>query len=141
MCSYVILCPKHNPNAASVGCMNLQLVGDCLDESEQICRRNSTSQIVANLMHSWVVSTVCIEFATNSWQIWLKNWKLNMSRIYPVKLAAEFETGSRLPTGDYTPLDTTRLSMEVFNFFTKSIGDRREQCWVVTSYSNVRYCN
>jgi len=38
-----------------------------------------------------------------------KKWKLNMSRIYPVKLTAELETGSRLPTGDCTPPDATQL--------------------------------
>jgi len=80
-----------------------QVVGDCLDdndESEQICRRNSTRRLVANWIYigdatqldSWVssASAVYIQFATYLWQ---KNWKLNMLIIYPVKLAAELQTG------------------------------------------------
>jgi len=51
-----------------------------------------------------------------------------MFRIYPVELAAELETGSRLPTGEYTPPDTTQLdsSCSVINFSSKSVGSRRE---------------
>ena len=30
-------------------------------------------------------------------------------RIYPVELSAKIETGSPLPTGEYTPPDTTQL--------------------------------
>jgi len=71
---------------------------------------------------------VCIEFATSSRRIWSRNCKLNMLRIYPVQLAAELKTGSRLPTGEYTPPDTTQLdsACSVFNFSTKSVGSRRE---------------
>ena len=39
-----------------------------------------------------------------------------MLRIYPVELAAEFETRSRLPTDEYTPPDTTQLDFNVFSF-------------------------
>jgi len=44
------------------------------------------------------------------------------------ELAAELETGSRLPTGEYTPPDTTQLDLtcSVFNFSTKSVGSSRE---------------
>jgi len=51
-----------------------------------------------------------------------------MLRIYPVELAAELETGSRLLTDEYTPPDTTQLDSTclVFNFSTKSVGSRRE---------------
>ena len=51
-----------------------------------------------------------------------------MLRSYPVELAAELETGSRLPTGEYTPPDTTQLdsTCSVFNFSTKSVRSRRE---------------
>jgi len=57
-----------------------------------------------------------------------KNWKLNMLRIYPVELAAELETGSRLPTGEYTSPDTTQLNSTCSGFIlsTKSVGSRRE---------------
>ena len=51
-----------------------------------------------------------------------------MLRIYPVELGAEMKTGSRLPTGEYTPPDTTQLdsTCSVFNFSTKSVGSRRD---------------
>ena len=44
-----------------------------------------------------------------------------------VELAAELETGSRLPTGEYTPPDTTQLDSTclVFNT-TKVVNNRRE---------------
>jgi len=50
-----------------------------------------------------------------------------MLRIHPVELAAELETRSRLPTGEYTPPDTTHLDLKcaVFNF-SKSVDSRRE---------------
>ena len=52
----------------------------------------------------------------------------NMSRIYPVELVAELETGSRLPRSEYTPPDTTQLdsTCSVFSFSTKCVGSRRE---------------
>ena len=65
------------------------------------------------------------EFATSSRQIWSNNyWKLDLLRIYAVELAALLETGSRLPTGEYTPRDTTQLNStcSVFNFYIKSVG-------------------
>jgi len=40
-----------------------------------------------------------------------------MLRIYAVELATELETGSWLPTGEYTPPDTTQLIMFSFQFF------------------------
>jgi len=40
------------------------------------------------------------DFANSSRRIWSKNWKVNVLTIYPVELAAELETGSRLPTGE-----------------------------------------
>jgi len=42
-----------------------------------------------------------------------------MLRIYAVELAAELGTGLRLPTGEYTPPDTTQLdsTCSVFNIF------------------------
>jgi len=51
-----------------------------------------------------------------------------MLKIYPVELAAELETGPRLPTGEYTTPDATQLdsTCSVFNFSTKSAGSRRE---------------
>ena len=51
-----------------------------------------------------------------------------MFRIYPVEVAAELETGSRLLTGEYTPPDTTQLdsACSVFTFSTKSVGNHRE---------------
>jgi len=51
-----------------------------------------------------------------------------MLGIYPVELAVELETGSRLPSGEYTPPDTTQLNStcSVFKFSTKSVGSRRE---------------
>jgi len=51
-----------------------------------------------------------------------------MLRIYPVELTAELKTESRLPTGEYTPPDTTRLdsTCSVFKFSAKSVGSRRE---------------
>jgi len=53
-----------------------------------------------------------------------------MLRIYPVELAAELETGSRLLTGDTTTVDpdTTQLdsTFSVFSFSAKSVGSRRE---------------
>ena len=42
------------------------------------------------------------------------------------ELAAKLETGSRLPTGEYTSPDTTQLECSVFNFSTKHVGSRRE---------------
>jgi len=42
---------------------------------------------------------------------------LNTLRIYPVQLAVELETGSRLPTGEYTPVDTIHFdSISTFSF-------------------------
>ena len=79
---------------------------------------------------SWVASAVCIEFATSSWRLPTKIWKLNMLRIYPVELSRvvsavhthpsavvtqftilqricdcrrKLETGPRLTTGAFTP--------------------------------------
>jgi len=51
-----------------------------------------------------------------------------MLRIYLVELAAELETGSQLPTGEYTPPDTTQLDSTCsdFNFSTESVSSRRE---------------
>ena len=51
-----------------------------------------------------------------------------MLRIYPVELTAELETELRLPTGEYTPPDTTQLNSTCsgFNFSIKSVGSRRE---------------
>ena len=51
-----------------------------------------------------------------------------MLRIYPVELAAELETGSRLSTREYTSPDTTQLdsTCSVFNVSTESVGSRRE---------------
>ena len=53
-----------------------------------------------------------------------------MLRIYPVELAAELKTGSRLPTGEYTPPDITQLNstqhVQFSVFFTKSVRSRRE---------------
>jgi len=42
-----------------------------------------------------------------------------MLRIYPVELAAELETGSRLRTGEYALPDTTQLdsTCSVFSYF------------------------
>ena len=54
---------------------------------------------------------------------------LNMLRIYPVAFAAELETGSRLPTGEYIHTarhNSTRLNMFNFNFSTKSVGSHCE---------------
>jgi len=60
-----------------------------------------------------------------------------MLRIYTVELAAELETGSRPPTGEYTPPDTTQLdsTCSVFNFSTKSVGSR---CELANSINNAR---
>ena len=44
-----------------------------------------------------------------------------MLSIYPVELAAELETGSRLPTGEYTPPDTTQLDSWVASMSTVCI--------------------
>ena len=51
-----------------------------------------------------------------------------MLRIFPVELAAELETGSRLPTSEYIPPNATQLdsTCSVFIFFTKTIDSRRE---------------
>jgi len=42
-----------------------------------------------------------------------------MLRIYPVKLTAELETGSRLPTDEYNTAwyNSTRLNMFTFSIF------------------------
>jgi len=38
-------------------------------------------------LSSWVASAVCIEFATSSWHLPTKIWKLNMLRIYLVEFS------------------------------------------------------
>jgi len=84
-------------------------------------RRDSTVQLSSVSDVYWI--------RNYSWRIWSRNWKLNiLLRIYPVELTAELETGSRLPTDEYTPPDTTQLdsTCSVFNFSTKSVGSRRE---------------
>jgi len=84
-----------------------------------------TADADATQLLSRVASALCTEFATcSSRRIWSNNWTLNMLRIYPVQLAAELETGSRLPMGEYTPYDTTQLdsTCSVFNFSTKFVS-------------------
>ena len=44
------LCPMHAANAVC-SLLHLQLVSDCLDESEQICQHNSTCRLVVNSIH------------------------------------------------------------------------------------------
>jgi len=47
-------------------------------------------------------------------------------RIYRVVLAAELKSGSRLPTGEYTPPDTTQLDSTCSVFNCRSASNRRE---------------
>ena len=47
---------------------------------------------------------------------------LHVLKIYPVELAAEMETGSRLPTDEYIPPDTTQLDSSVASASAVCIG-------------------
>jgi len=87
--------------AVHVGLQSVVTVVDssyCLPVKDIKPMIHTTDADDATQLSSWVASAVCIEFATNSRRIWSRNWKLNMLRIYPVELAAELETRSRLPT-------------------------------------------
>ena len=58
--------------------------------------------------------------------------------IYPVELASELETGSRLPTGEYTPPDATQTQLNSTQHIQFSIFLPNPLA-VVVSYLGIQY--
>jgi len=87
-----LLYPKHNAGAT------------------QLNSRVASASAVCRLLNSQLVHD---EFGRK-----IENWTCWEFVQIPTELAAEFETGSRLPTGEYTPPDTTQLdsTVDMFGF-------------------------